>query len=379
MSMAKVRMLSLPFWCLVAPAILPCGAMLACGTESAESVEENQEPIIGGTVPTRGTLESFGVVSLGGCTGTMLTNRHILTAHHCTGRYNFTAEDWSGTLNAPGTMTVRLERALVDSTASNLSILEPPGDAGTWTLDDGDYSLITLDQALEANGSSDSFYNAIYASSDASLLNQTVLCMGYGGTTEATQMTFASGFNTLTSANMTINSASGGVLRRDRTSGGIVGFGGDSGSTCYFNGLVTGVQSTCKASFVDVNGNGVNDGWAERNNTQWCKSAAPGQFRDWAENAILADVTVTFDAMPPMAAEATLQGTVTTTSGVNSVNLLAGMTLTKKAPRSGRVGVAVDVEPDGMLCPVVDATSPMSGSLSISARCLGDGLVAALL
>lgn len=349
----------------------------SCGTADGDTASA-AAPIINGTVPAKGELEAFGVVDLNGCTGTMLTNRHVLTAHHCTGRYNAVANDWSGTLKLPGSMSIRLERAAGDVLASNESILEPPGDASTWRLDAGDYSLITLDQALTANGADDEFYNPIYAQADSTLANQTVLCMGYGGTTEASAGNFAAGFGTLTSANMPISAVGTGTFRRDRTNN-IVGFGGDSGSTCFLNGSVTGVQSTCSATFIDVNGNGKDDGWPEKKDTTSCTSAAPGQFRTFVGNAILANVTVAFDALPALPAGTTANGTITTTSEVVNVNMLATSTLTKKAPRSGRVDAFVTAEPARMMCPKVSVRSPMSGDASIRGRCLGDGLVSALL
>jgi hypothetical protein len=94
----------------------------------------------------------------GGCTGAMLTNRRVLTAHRCVRGYD--------------------------------DVLEPPTP---WGINARDHAILRLDGPLSVEGESDHFYNTLYSGSDASLLNQVVTCIGYGGTTEATAMTFAGG------------------------------------------------------------------------------------------------------------------------------------------------------------------------------------------
>jgi hypothetical protein len=165
-------------------------------------------------------------------------------------------------------------------TAGVAKIFEPDQ---VWTLDAHDYALLTLSVPIKVAGSASGFSNPIYVSADSSLTNQDVFCAGYGGTVAATATSFASGFGTLSSATMKISGTSGGVLTRNSINGQ-VGFGGDSGSTCFLGGSVLGVQSTCTGfSVFDVNGNGTpGEDWTERGAPSSCNSAAPSQFRTWA-------------------------------------------------------------------------------------------------
>jgi len=263
--------------------------------------------------------------------------------------------------------------------AVNESILEPPGDRTTWTLDAGDYSLIMLDAPITVNDATNLFYNPIYSDTDASLASQNVYCIGYGLTTEATGMTPA-GNGKLTSANMTIASpVSSGVFTRNR-SGNVVGFAGDSGSTCFLNGSITGVQSTCHcANWIDLNGNGKMDLWGECSNVSYCHSTTPSTFRTAVEDEILAPLQIAYDSLPALPPGTAAIATVTNPRTSFTMGVLGSVTIPRMAPRSGLVTVVVDQEPDRTMCPRVEVEAPMSGTAVASARCLGDGLVSALL
>jgi hypothetical protein len=58
-----------------------------------EAVGVTTESIINGGVITRGSAAVLGVVNLNGCTGTLLTNRIVLTAHHCVRSYSDCLDD----------------------------------------------------------------------------------------------------------------------------------------------------------------------------------------------------------------------------------------------------------------------------------------------
>jgi len=373
----------------LAPALAVSFLLNGCSgpSSSADSTTaaESMEPIINGTVPSAGALETYGVVNLAGCTGTLLTNQHVLTAHHCTGRYNGTKRDWSGTLAAPGTMTISLEAATGTKFATNSTIYEPPGNTTTWTLNGGstgDYSIIELDHPIPVSGSSDTFYNQIYTGTDSSLVGKTVLCMGYGGTTEATANSQAGGFGTLTYANMAISSLTGSTLRRNRTTGNVVGFGGDSGSTCYSSGAVTTVQSTCDSgSWFDLNFNNKDDAWVENYNVQWCDSSGPDSYRTWANGIIMTGFGLAYNFVPALSGTPTVSAHLYSRGAEVAGSPVAAngtMATYFQATRSGRVEVKTNTSPTNTMCPNALYTTPLAGSAQLRLTCLGNGLVSGL-
>jgi V8-like Glu-specific endopeptidase len=353
---------------------------IACAEKDHNSSPEQnatvQESIINGTVPAPGGLVQYGVVNVPGCTGTLLTNRHVLTAHHCVRQYDDTKGTWAAAQNTG--MSAFLEDGNGNQTQNESRIFEPPQP---WSVNAGDYSIIELATPMTISGQTDGFFNPIYSQADSSLVNKSVLCIGYGMTQEATPTTPGGGFK-LTYATMTINSVvSNQTYQINRTASNVVGAGGDSGSSCFLNGFVTGVQSTCGlGSYYDLNHNGVDDVWGENYNIPSCTGASAGSLRSWVNQQILANTTVGYSFVPALSPGTSVYANVAAVNQTsNNVLVSTNTTLPAFAARSGRLDVSVPNQPPNMMCPKLHTDTALNGDMVLTGTCLGNGLVSALI
>jgi hypothetical protein len=117
--------------------------------------------------------------------------------------------------------------------------------------------------------------------------------------------------------------------------------------------------------------------WSEATAVRDCRGAAPSAFRSLISANLSAQVTASFDNLPALPSGPTAIGTLTTTAGSFNVDAFRGQSF--QAPRSGRLDVQVSQEPPATMCPRILSEAPMTGASVVTGRCLGDGLVAALL
>jgi hypothetical protein len=229
----------------------------------------------------------------------------------------------------------------------------------------------------------DGLYNPIYADSDASLNNQTAFCVGYGNNTlaVASPPQAQTGAGTLRTANLTFaySSASPNVLTIAPNTTGQIATAGDSGSTCFVGGRVTGVYSTCAGNGVDANGNGLIT-CSELTSVTSGTYASPGSHRAWTEARLFNHVTARpFVFSPPLPSTA-VTATLRSIAGLNrTYDAKASLTIFSGALMSGWLRLHVENEPPRTLCSIVRATASATGWSDVRGGvCLGDGVMANL-
>ncbi|WP_437499446.1 beta/gamma crystallin-related protein [Sorangium sp. So ce1099] len=234
-------------------------AMAACVAEpgDVEGVQEASSEIIDGTVLSDDT---FGVVTFGGCSSTIIMDRWLLTAEHCID------EEWQ---TNPGGLVARLNTGSETIKADRV-VLHP-------TLD---IALVHLESAFRHPVTGAIFSNPIYFGSNESLVGETLDCYGYGYNTADGQ-----GFGTLRHAALTVSSLEADGYRIERNGAGQIKWQGDSGGPCSITKggvkYVTGAASYC---------------WAGGGEVFACVDTGAETFRDWAYAVMGAQAAVYSDA-----------------------------------------------------------------------------------
>jgi hypothetical protein len=226
-------------------ALAPVFALAGCGTAPpADATGSTSEAILNGTPVTNDTLgtpvvcDYNGTSCTAGCSGTMIADRWLLTAHHCATTTNVKT---GGTAIAPGGIIAWIPGAAY-AAKSVATYLHP-------TLD---VALVEMDYPV-VNGANVAYTTPIWTGSSASLKGKTIYCQGAGDTT------LSSGWETITSANLLVESASVGSLVLLPNAQGQALYEGDSGAGCFLHAPGTPDQLVSVHSEHESPGLGVTD------------------------------------------------------------------------------------------------------------------------
>ncbi|HEY2515367.1 MAG TPA: trypsin-like serine protease [Polyangiaceae bacterium] len=295
---------------VVASFVLAAGAS-ACGAppsaSSEESVGETSEAVLNGTPVGSDRLGSVmlwqcgsgaasccssGAASCstsssgfkGGCSGTMIADKWLLTAGHCA---NTTESTSGGGTALPASQLVTISGDRASMASGDHVYLHPSLDV----------ALVHLTGSI-TNAAGAAFSTPIYQGTSASLIGRNVYCQGYGVSDAASTL---STYGMLRSATLNVNNAITGWMALTENSSSQLLSPGDSGTGCFlyaptvrktapfpiilFNSVV-GVQSLEFPNSDNVVGADGFASWADSVMSCAAQSATCGTVTDPAGNTV---------------------------------------------------------------------------------------------
>lgn len=243
---------------LAACSMAAAAVSMACGDGSEKSIGKSRDDILNGTPSSAAETQGWVMVTHNNiniaCSGTLIRNDMILTARHCV------TVDTSigGTVDTnPANFFITMGTQVQD--ASRIIAASPSVDV----------ALIQTAAFFSMNGARYDWSRGIYSGTDASLLNSTLLCYGYGA-----NACDGSGALVLRTANLTVSSTTTAYLAYNTNSSNQNFWKGDSGGSCLSGSVMTGVTSTCTC--------GVS-----------CTQQGPESFRSWVLSNLLGTAAAT--------------------------------------------------------------------------------------
>jgi hypothetical protein len=197
--------------------------LLACGdapTSGGEDTAKTSAAILNGTPVTNDVLGSPIVCAsnngtscnMWGCSGTMVADRWLLTAHHCVTQGNVL----TGGTAIPANEIYTWLQTTPHAVTGQAIFLHPSLDA----------ALVLLSSSL-VDGNGVARTTPIYTGSSAGLVGKTVYCQGWGDTS------LSAGYGNLTSAYLTVGTGGPGSLTLNPNGQGQALYEGDSGAGCF--------------------------------------------------------------------------------------------------------------------------------------------------